>query len=139
MVRVTTSLAAAALALFLVVTPAAAQTPSPSGGILAPFQRVGNAFIPTQGTESYNATTATVVIGQILSVLLGFLGVLFVALTIYGGFLWMTARGNSKQVEDSQVLIRNSVIGIIVILSAFAISRTVLTELSYIFAPGQLQ
>ncbi len=57
------------------------------------------------------------------------MGVLFAGLTIYGGFLWMTARGNEQQVTDAQTLIRNSVIGIVVIFSAFAISQFVIASL----------
>jgi uncharacterized BrkB/YihY/UPF0761 family membrane protein len=61
-------------------------------------------------------------IGRIIGALLAFIGVLFFVLMIYGGFLWMTARGNETQTGKARDLIAAAVIGLIIVLSAYAIT-----------------
>jgi hypothetical protein len=66
-----------------------------------------------------------VVIGRIVRSLLGFIGVLFVVLFIYAGFLWMTAQGNEEQVTKAKKIISGSVIGMIIIFASYGISNFV--------------
>lgn len=68
-------------------------------------------------------------VGTIIQTALGFLGVIFLILMIYGGFLWMTDRGNEDQVKKSKGLISAAVIGLIIVLSAYAISFFVVDAL----------
>ncbi len=63
------------------------------------------------------------IIGILIGVVLSFVGVLFLVLMIYGGILWMTARGNEQQTEKARDLIIASVIGLIIVLSAYAITE----------------
>ena len=70
------------------------------------------------------------IIGGIISVALGFIGVLLFALFIYAGFLWMTAGGNEEQVKKAKGLIMNAVIGLIIVIASYAIADFVLTQLS---------
>ncbi len=65
-------------------------------------------------------------IGTLISVLLGFLGVIFLFLTIYAGLLWMTAAGNADQVKKARGILLNAVIGLVIVLSSYAISATVI-------------
>lgn len=65
-------------------------------------------------------------IASFIQILLSFLGVIFLILTIYGGFLWMTARGNEKQVEDAKKIIINSTVGVVIVMMAYAITWFVL-------------
>jgi magnesium-transporting ATPase (P-type) len=60
-------------------------------------------------------------IGTILGYLLTFLGVIFLCLVIYGGYIWMTARGNEQEVEKAKNILKNVIIGLIIILAAYAI------------------
>lgn len=60
--------------------------------------------------------------GQIIGVLLSFVGVLFLILMIYAGLTWMTAQGNSQQVDKAKDLLINSVVGIIIVFSAYALT-----------------
>jgi len=62
------------------------------------------------------------IIGKIVGAALAFVGVLFFLLMIYGGILWMTARGNEQQVGKAKELIISAVIGLIIVLSAYAIT-----------------
>ncbi|MCK5356780.1 MAG: hypothetical protein KAJ48_00160 [Elusimicrobiales bacterium] len=64
-------------------------------------------------------------IGQIVGAILAFVGVLFLGLMIYGGFIWMMARGNESEVEKARELIKSAVVGLVVILAAYAITSYV--------------
>lgn len=60
--------------------------------------------------------------GGIIGVILSFVGVLFLGLMIYAGLMWMTAQGNEQQVTKAKDLITNSVIGLIIVFAAYAIT-----------------
>lgn len=49
-------------------------------------------------------------------------GTIFLALFIYGGLLWMTAAGKNEQVEKAKKMLVNSVIGLIIIFSGYAVT-----------------
>ncbi|MBL7058792.1 hypothetical protein ISS03_05715 [Patescibacteria group bacterium] len=67
------------------------------------------------------------IIANAIKTVLGFLGVIFVILMIYGGYTWMMARGNEQDVEKAKSTIRNAVIGLIIVVSAYAISVLVVS------------
>jgi len=70
------------------------------------------------------------VVGKVIRALLTFLGVIFMALMIYGGFLWMTDRGNEDQVKKAKNLITAAIIGLVIVVSAYAISVFVVGKLT---------
>ncbi len=61
-------------------------------------------------------------IGGIINVILGFLGIIFLILIIYAGFLWMTAGGNDETVGKARKILINSTIGLVIVIAAFTIS-----------------
>ena len=67
-------------------------------------------------------------IGRIISVAIELIGVVVFILLVYGGYVWMTARGDKYKVDTAQKLIANAVIGLAVVLSAYAIANFVLNE-----------
>lgn len=69
------------------------------------------------------------IISVVIQTALSLLGVIFLVLTIYGGFLWMTAAGDEGKVDSAKKIIKNSIIGLIIIVSAYAISFFVLDKL----------
>ena len=74
-------------------------------------------------TQTENEETPLLeMIGKIIKYILSFLGVIFLILMIYGGFLWMTAHGNEEQVKKAKALITNATIGLAIILAAYAIT-----------------
>lgn len=82
------------------------------------------------GQEPFGTTVETVqtpgqFIGQLIMIVLGFVGVIALILFLYGGFLYLTARGNGGQVETAQQYIYNAIIGIIIISVAYALTFTV--------------
>ncbi len=65
-------------------------------------------------------------IGTIIQTVLQFLGVIFLGLVIYGGIKWMTASGNEEDVKTAKKIITNAVIGLIIVVMAYAISAFVI-------------
>jgi len=70
------------------------------------------------------------VIGAIVSIILSFLGVIFVILIIYSGFLWMTAGGNEIKVMKAKKIIVNAVIGVFIVLASYSITFFVLQAIT---------
>lgn len=68
-------------------------------------------------------------VGGVLTIAYSLLGIVFVTLLVYAGYLWLTARGNEEQVTRAQTLLRNSLIGIIIVFTAFIISREIVSLL----------
>ncbi len=64
-------------------------------------------------------------VGKIINLFLSLLGVLFLALIIYGGFLWMMSRGNEQEIEEAKNIIINAIIGLIIVLAAYAVTAFV--------------
>jgi hypothetical protein len=61
-------------------------------------------------------------IGIVIFAILSFIGVIFLVIVIYGGFLWMTAGGNTEQTKKASTMIRNGVIGIIIISLSYGLT-----------------
>ncbi len=66
---------------------------------------------------------------SVVQVLLGFLGVIAVVLILFGGFKWMTAMGNEDKVDEAKKLISYGVVGLLIVLAAFAVSVFVLNAM----------
>lgn len=69
------------------------------------------------------------VIGSIISVFLTLLGIIFLVLVLYAGWLWMTAGGDAKQVDKAKEIMLRAVVGLIILLAAYSISTFVITTL----------
>lgn len=70
-----------------------------------------------------------VIVGRVINILLGFIGIILLLLILWAGFLWMTAAGDEAKVKKAKSIISNAVIGLIILVAAFAISNFVLTSL----------
>lgn len=68
-------------------------------------------------------------IGKLIAALLSVLGVIFLLLIIYSGWTWMTAQGDPKKVDKAKDILITSVVGLIILLSAYAISTFVIETL----------
>jgi len=71
----------------------------------------------------------TTVIAQIIRAILGFLGVVAVVIIIWGGFLWMTSGGEVEKVGKARKFIIMGIVGLAIVLSAYAIASFVITAL----------
>ena len=61
--------------------------------------------------------------GTVIGVALSLAGVIFFGLMIYAGFLWMTAQGKEEQAKKALDTIIACIIGLVIILAAYAITR----------------
>lgn len=79
------------------------------------------------GTEAM--WTLPELIGNFIRIILGILGIIFVIYVVYAGYLWMTASGEKDKVEKSKKLLGQAIIGIIIIIAAYAISEFVIDQI----------
>ncbi len=66
----------------------------------------------------------------LIQVVMTFLGIIAVIIILYGGFTWLTAAGNEDKVATARKIIIAGVIGLIIILSAWAITTFVINQMS---------
>ena len=106
---------------FACVTPVAlADTPINTG--LAATAQQSQSFAPTP-------ITLPVLVGNIISAVLGLLGIIFLVMLVYAGMKWFLARGNPGDVKEAIGTITNAVIGLIIVLAAYALAQFVVTAL----------
>jgi hypothetical protein len=70
-----------------------------------------------------------VTIAKVIRLLLGFLGIIAVTIIIYAGFIWMTSGGNEEKISKAKALLKNGVIGLIIILASFGIVAFIIRQL----------
>lgn len=114
---------------YLPIALAAVVLLSPLSALALSYDSATFAALATNDTD-YVGMTATGFIGQMIAVVLSLLGVLFLILTIYAGLLWMTAGGNTENVKKAKSILLNSVVGLIIVLSSYAITATVIRYVS---------
>lgn len=66
---------------------------------------------------------------RIINVALSFLGIISVIIVLVGGFKYMISGGNEEKTSEAKNLIVAGIIGLAIILSAWAITRFVLSSL----------
>ena len=68
-------------------------------------------------------------IARIIGIVLTFIGMIFLALTVYGGILWMTARGNDEQSKKARQVLTDSIIGVGIVVASYTITWFVVQAL----------
>ncbi|MEA3248935.1 MAG: hypothetical protein U9Q03_01085 [Patescibacteria group bacterium] len=99
-----------------------APAPAVAGGVDLSSQ------LTNVGEAAYGETGETdlaVIIGGVIQAAFGLLGIVLLVLILYGGYLWMTAGGNEEQVGKAKKIITNAVIGLVIIMAAYAIANFV--------------
>lgn len=69
------------------------------------------------------------IIGALISAALSLLGVVFLCLIIYGGFVWMVSGGNEVKVKKAKLIISRAVVGLIIIVASYAVTVFVMNVL----------
>jgi len=107
---------------FLMVTNVSAQGSynfASSSGLAHTSQQAGyDISDQTQTPEAY--------ISRIITIILSVLGVVFLGFIIYGGITWMIAQGNEEKVSKAKELITEAIIGLIIVITAYAITYFIL-------------
>jgi hypothetical protein len=81
------------------------------------------------------ALTPEQIISTAITALLSLLGIIFVVLIVFAGFLWMIAGGDEQKVTRAKDIIRESLIGLVIVLGAYAISYFVI---GFLMPGGQI-
>ena len=105
-----------------------------SGGGLAGSTSTLTTIGTASGTGTGGASTLPTLIGNLISVLLGVLGIIFVVLIIQSGIQYMTSSGAEDKVKEAKKRMVTAVIGIVIILAAYSISTFVITQLTNVVA-----
>ena len=82
----------------------------------------------------YNTTTPDLydIISQVINTILSLIGIIFVILIVYSGIVWMTAGGDESYVTKAKKILKQSIIGLIIVLGAYAISYFVIELFSFL-------
>jgi hypothetical protein len=102
------------------VAPASAATTTITADSL------GLSYAAETGLASTDVRTT---ISRIIRVAMGLLGIVAVVIILIGGFTWMTAGGNEEKVGEAKKWIFAGVIGLAIILSAYALASFVINQL----------
>ncbi len=82
------------------------------------------------GTSYSTELTLTVFVGNMIRTLLAATGIVFLIITVYAGILYMIAQGETEKIKKAKSMLTSSVIGLIIIVGAYAITRYVVDALS---------
>jgi hypothetical protein len=96
----------------------------------SPASLLQSGLTQTNASVGYDAKLGlTTIIGKLISLVLGVVGIVFVILAVYAGILYMTAAGDDSKVKKAKGMLIQAVIGIIIIVGAYAIANFVITQL----------
>ncbi len=66
---------------------------------------------------------------NIINLILSLLGLIALIMILMGGFKWMTSGGNEEKVGEAKKLLGAGVVGIVIILAAYAITQFVVVQM----------
>ncbi len=95
-----------------------------AGSALLPFVASAQVTIDSGIGSTFGIGTTTDLRSSIINIVnyvLGLLGLIAVIMIIYAGVTWLTAAGNEERIDKAKKIISAAVIGLIVILLAWAI------------------
>ncbi|SRR3989339_390955 len=84
-----------------------------AGGV---FKQIGS----QSGADAYQ--TPQDLIGVGINAALTLVGLFFLVLMIYAGYLWLTARGEEEPINKAKKIITSSIIGFVLVASAYSIT-----------------
>ena len=114
--------------LAILVLPLVAEAQNLEDRVLGSGGLGGTNLTELGGTVTGPGAIAKIV-GDVIKVFLGVLGVIFVVLIIYAGFLWMTDLGDAKKAQKAKDLIKNAVIGIIIIFVSYGLTDFIIRQI----------
>ena len=89
------------------------------------------------GQNAVDKGHPAVIVGLIIRYILTLLGVVFFVIVCRAGVLWMTAHGNSDDVEHAKSLIINASIGLVVVLAAYAVTTFAVNQIINSISPQE--
>ena len=113
------------LTIFITIMAISSFLPAKAADIGDAFKTSSSTLSTTvekAGFFNNNSNNIDNITQTIINAVLSFLGVIFTIIIIYAGFKWMMAEGNTESVTQAKSLLKNAVIGLIIVLAAYAIS-----------------
>lgn len=99
-------------------------------GLEAAAQSAGYDIQSVAGCKSKPGGCLPVIIGNVVSGLLGVFGAVFLALIMWGGVQYMFAQGDTTKVKSATQTLQNAILGLLVVAASYAIAQFVLTTIS---------
>lgn len=96
---------------------------------LAAVDPWGGTKTAVEGAIGLGTEDPRIIAASVIRVALGFLGVIALGLIIYAGFLWMTSAGQEQKIEQAKSILKNALIGLIIILASFGIVSFIIEKL----------
>ncbi len=81
-----------------------------------------NNLTAVQGRVGVGQLPIETLIANAVGAALSFAGMIFLLFMIYAGYLWFTARGDDEQTKKAMGIIKTTIVGLILLLSAGAIT-----------------
>jgi hypothetical protein len=116
----------AVLSLAMALVPAIAVKAAPTGTPTVNSESLGIDYGKGTGLGSRDVRAT---VASIINVAIGLLGIVAVVIVLIGGFTWMTAGGNEEKVATAKKWIFSGIIGLAIILSAYALASWVIEQL----------
>lgn len=85
----------------------------------------------TREAAGFNTMSMGDLIAQIFKIALSLLGIIFLIIMVFAGYRWMTASGNEEAITKAKEAIKRAIIGLIIIISAYAITAFVFNQLPF--------
>jgi hypothetical protein len=103
-------------------------TPATSASLV---DTVGSQASIMQGTANLGEASIGSVVAGVIRAALGLLGLIFLIIIVFAGYRWMTASGNEEAIKKAQDSIKRGIIGLVIVILAFAITTFVFTQLPF--------
>lgn len=95
--------------------------------VMPAFAQLGVEYGSSTGLGQQDLRTT---IANIIKVALGLVGIIALVIVIAGGFIWMTSFGSEEKVEKAKEMILMGIVGLAIVLTAYAITTFVINQLT---------
>ncbi len=110
----------------LFIFPAMVSAANPTNPAMDVLEEIGSIKGPYLSGNEHNISN---IVGIVIQSALALIGVIFLVLMLYAGYNWMIARGEEEKVEKAKDTITRAIIGIIIVIGAYAIWAFVFNRL----------
>jgi len=114
------------LTLFLITAVSVSAGAAISETAKTELQAQDQAFLEESGLQ---VVSVGVLIASIIRIALSVLGIIFVILIIYAGLTWMTSAGNEEKITKAKNVMTAAIIGLAIVLLAYAITTFVIEKI----------
>lgn len=137
-----------------VTPPATSPTPpptTPEPGIIDPWAeedarkakeaksflgQVGGGVTAAGGAAGMKNTTPANIVGRLIKWAMELIGVVMVALIMYGGVLWMTAQGSDEKIKKARNILTSATVGLAIVLAGWSITSIIIRAITTATAPS---